>query len=108
MFRPSPTVARLVFILGLLILWEAFARLASVSPILVAPPSAVLWQVARIITTTSTVPDFYIHFWVTIRELIVAYAITAVIGVCLGLAFASSKVIGDAFEPILLTLYAIP
>jgi NitT/TauT family transport system permease protein len=104
----SPTAARLAFILSVLIVWEAFARLTSVSPILVAPPSAVMWQVARIIAGMSTVPDFYFHAWVTLRELIVAYVITAVAGVSLGLAFAGSKVIGDAFEPILLTLYAIP
>jgi NitT/TauT family transport system permease protein len=108
MSRPSPTVARLAFIVGLLIAWEAFARFASVSPILIAPPSAVLLQLTRIIADASTVPDFYAHVVVTVRELIVAYAITAVAGVCLGLIFTGSKVIGDAFEPILLTLYAIP
>ena len=108
MLKSSPTAARVAFIFGVLVVWEAFARLTSVSPILVAPPSAVLWEMARIITATSTVPDFYFHAWVTLRELIVSFAITAVVGVSLGLAFASSKVIGDAFEPILLTLYAVP
>jgi NitT/TauT family transport system permease protein len=104
----GPTAARFAFILGVLIVWEALARLTSVSPILIAPPSAILWQLAQIVTSVSAVPDFYLHAWVTIRELIGAYAITAVGGICLGLAFTSSKVIGDAFEPILLVLYAIP
>jgi ABC-type nitrate/sulfonate/bicarbonate transport system permease component len=108
MRRLNPTAARLAFVLGILIGWEAFARLASASPILIAPPSVVLWEVARIVARTSTVPDFYGNAWVTIRELITAFAITAGVGVCLGLAFASSEVIGDAFEPILLTLYAVP
>jgi NitT/TauT family transport system permease protein len=108
MLKLSPTAARFAFIAGVLIVWEAFARLTSVSPILIAPPSAVLWQVARVLTATSTVPDFYFHAWVTVRELIVAFTITAIVGVCLGLAFASSKAIGDAFEPILLMLYAVP
>lgn len=108
MCRFSPPVARLVVIAGLLLLWEAFARLTSVSPILVAPPSAVLWETAHIFMGTSTAPDFYFHAWVTLRELTIAFAIIAVVGVSLGLAFAGSKVIGDAFEPILLTLYAVP
>jgi len=108
MSRPSPAATRLAFVFGALIIWEAFARLTSVSPILIAPPSTVLWEAARIIVGMSTVPEFYVNAWVTLRELAIAYAITAIAGVCLGLTFGGSKVIGDAFEPILLTLYAIP
>lgn len=44
----------------------------------------------------------------TLFELLVAYAIASVVGVVLGVLFASSKLIGDAFEPLLLALYAIP
>ncbi|MCD6073409.1 MAG: binding-protein-dependent transport system inner rane component [Rhodospirillales bacterium] len=104
----SPATARIVFILALLVLWEAVARLAGISPILMAPPTTVLMHVARILANIGAVPDFYGHAWVTVKELIVAYGICAVIGVMLGLAFANSKVVGDAFEPILLILYALP
>lgn len=104
----SPAVARLAFVLCILVLWEAFSRLTSVSPILIAPPSEVLWQIVRIISTYSLVPGFYPNAWITIGELIAAYAMTAALGVLLGLLFASSKLIGDAFEPVLLVLYAIP
>jgi len=106
--KASPTIARLAFLVGVLVIWEAFARLTSVSRILVAPPSDILWQLAQIVTVTSSVPEFYHHAWLTMRELFAAYAITAIGGVGLGLLFSSSKVIGDAFEPIMLVLYAIP
>src|SRR5687767_1446051 len=105
-FRPA--TARTLFILAVLVLWETLARVADINPILLAPPSTVLVQVARILANVSTVPDFYSHAWVTVKELAVAYAICAVVGVLAGLAFANSKVVGDAFEPILLVLYALP
>src|SRR5690242_6110231 len=83
-------------------------QLSSASRILVAPPSDILWQLIKIVTTTSNVPNFYPNIWITIQEVIGAFAVTAIVGIALGFLFASSKLIGDAFEPILLVLYAIP
>lgn len=108
MLNFSPAVARLAFVLCILVFWEALTRLTSVSPILIAPLSDVLWQIVRILSTYSSVPNFYTNAWLTLVELIAAYAMTASLGVLLGLLFAGSKLIGDAFEPILLVLYAIP
>ena len=108
MLKLSPAAARAAFVLCVLVLWEAFSRLTSVSPILIAPPSAVFWQIVQIVTTYSSVPGFYSNAWITVQELIVAYSITTSVGVVLGLLFASSKLIGDSFEPVLLVLYAIP
>jgi NitT/TauT family transport system permease protein len=104
----SPAVARLLLVLALLVLWEVFTRLSSVSAILIAPPSAVLWQMVQIVIRASNVPDFYANAGVAIAEILAAYGLAAVFGVLIGLAVASSKVIGDAFEPILLVLYAVP
>ncbi|HWE72090.1 MAG TPA: ABC transporter permease [Stellaceae bacterium] len=106
--KPSPALARLLLVLALLGLWEIFTRLSSVSAILIAPPSAIFWQMVQILTRTSNVPDFYVNAGVTIGEILIAYGLAAVFGVLTGLAVASSKVIGDAFEPILLVLYAVP
>jgi len=108
MHKLSPALARLLLVLVLLVLWEIFTRFSSVSVILIAPPSAILWQMAQILIRASNVPDFYANAWLTIVEILIAYAVTAAIGVLAGIAVASSKVIGDAFEPILLVLYAVP
>ena len=104
----TPALARFVLVLVLLALWEIFTRLSSVSVILIAPPSAILWQMVQILVQASTVPDFYANAWVTIVEILIAYGVAAVIGGLSGIAVASSKVIGDAFEPLLLVLYAVP
>jgi NitT/TauT family transport system permease protein len=99
---------RTIIIVGVLVVCEITAQLSSASRILVAPPSEILWQVVKIVTVTSNVPDFYRNVWITVQEILGAFAVTAVAGVGLGFLFASSKLIGDAFEPILLVLYAIP
>jgi NitT/TauT family transport system permease protein len=108
MHRLSPAVARLLLVLVLLALWEIFTRLSSLSAILIAPPSAVLWQMVQILGRVSNVPDFYANAWLTIGEILIAYGLAAVFGVLAGIAVASSKVIGDAFEPLLLVFYAVP
>jgi NitT/TauT family transport system permease protein len=104
----SPAAARSALMLAVLVAWELFARFGGVNKILIAPPSEVVLQLVRIVAGQSDVPDFYKHVAITLWELAVAYAVTAVLGVFLGWLFAASKIIGDAFEPILLVLYAVP
>jgi NitT/TauT family transport system permease protein len=108
MRKLPPAIARLALVLALLGLWEVLTRLSSVSVILIAPPSVILSQIVRIVAASSNVPSFYANASVTISEIVIAYALAALIGVLTGIAVAGSKVIGDAFEPILLVLYAIP
>ena len=108
MKRINPAVTRAAIVLCGLVLWEISTRFSLTSRILVAPPTEILWQVMKILATTSNVPNFYSNVWITAQEFIGAFAISAVLGVSLGLLFASSKLMGDAFEPILLVLYAIP
>lgn len=106
--KARPAIARWAFLLVILVVWELATRLATLSPIIIVPPSAVFLQIFRILLGDNTVPDFYLNAAITLGEIVGAYFITVVLGVALGWAFASSKVIGEAFEPILLVLYAIP
>jgi NitT/TauT family transport system permease protein len=108
MLRISPAVARMILVLAALVLCEILTQTSSASRILVAAPSEIFWQLIKIVATTSNVPNFYQNFWITLQEVIGAFAVTAILGIALGFLFASSKLIGDAFEPILLVLYAIP
>ncbi len=103
-----PGVARAAFLLAVLFAWEAACRLAPVNKILIAPPSEVIWQFLRIMFDASSVPNFYANLGVTVGEIVAAYAVTASVGILVGLVIASSKLIGDAFEPLLLIVYAIP
>jgi ABC-type nitrate/sulfonate/bicarbonate transport system permease component len=105
--KVPPAVTRLALVLALLVVWEVVTRLSSLNAILIVPPSTVLWETVKIFAMVS-VPDFYANAAITVGEIAIAYALAAVLGVLTGVAVASSTVIGDAFEPILLMLYAIP
>lgn len=106
--KTRPAFARWGLVLVVLIVWEAVDRFAGLSPIIIAPPSAVLLQVVGTFLGDDRVPGFYLNAAITLGEVMAAYLITMVVGVLLGLIFATSKIVGDAFEPILLVLYAIP
>jgi NitT/TauT family transport system permease protein len=108
MSRISPAITRSLLILLVLAALELATHFSSASRILVAPPSQVIWEVVRTFVVPDAVPHFYVNAWQTIQEFVAAFAVTAVLGTFLGALFASSKTIGDAFEPILLVLYAIP
>lgn len=56
MARVSPGFVRFLLIIGVLASWEAFTRITAASPIIIAPPSAVLWQMLKIVTLQSNVP----------------------------------------------------
>src|SRR5206468_1325919 len=71
-------------------------------------PRAIIWQMVEIVARASNVPDFYANAWLTVAEILIAYALAALFGVLTGITVASSRVIGDAFEPLLLILYAVP
>jgi NitT/TauT family transport system permease protein len=108
MSRLRPGIARALLLLGLLVLWEVSSRLSSASRILVVPASDVMWQMARMVAGQDSLPSFYANVGVTVEDVLAAYAISASFGVVIGIAVASSKLIGDAFEPLLLVAYAVP
>ena len=53
-------------------------------------------------------PDFWLHFAATMTAFASALTISAVLGVCLGLALGASRFAGDVADPILAGLYSIP
>lgn len=104
----STAYARLILIFGLVVIWEAFVRLGSTSPILVSPPTEIIVHIGRIFTGYTTVPDFYANAKITVLEIMAAYGITLGLGLFIGAVVAASKLMGDAFMPILLVFFAIP
>jgi ABC-type nitrate/sulfonate/bicarbonate transport system permease component len=93
--------------LGLLVLgaWEIAGRLAN--PLLYVPPSTALPALGRLLTLGSY-PDLGEHLLLTVREILVAYALAVAAGLGFGLALGLHRVIGRAYGPILAALYAVP
>ena len=100
--------ARFILVLILLFSWEAITRFGHVSHIIMAPPSLILVTLFKILFGASRVPEFYKNFRITVVEIGAAYALAASLGLFLGFIIGRSKLIGDAYEPILLVLFSIP
>ena len=100
-----------VFLLRVLLLvaglaaWEVFARVAN--PLLYVPPSAVLPALGRLLWLESY-PDLLASLLLTLREILVAYALAVGAGLAGGFALGIHRVIGRAYGPILAALYAVP
>jgi ABC-type nitrate/sulfonate/bicarbonate transport system permease component len=96
---------RVVIAAALLGGWELVGRLAN--PLLYVPPSAVVPALGRLLVLDSY-PDLAEHLWLTLREMLVAYALAVAAGVVCGAALGLQRFVGRAYGPILTALYAVP
>jgi NitT/TauT family transport system permease protein len=97
--------ARALVLAGLLLGWEAAARAAN--PLLYVPPSAVAPALVELLALRSY-PDLPAHLWLTVREIVVAYALAVGAGLGVGFLLAMNRTLGRAWGPILAALYAVP
>jgi len=96
---------RLVILVAAFGAWELIARAAN--PLLYVPPSAVLPALRRLLTLESY-PDLPASLFLTLREIVVAYALAIAAGLAGGFALGLHRVVGRAYGPILAALYAVP
>jgi NitT/TauT family transport system permease protein len=99
---PPPWVARIGVIIGLLILWEVLGRMGTA--LFFSPFSKVLISGHKIFFEAEVRQALLTTGWV----LALAFMLSLVFGLILGLAIAMSKFTYQTFMPVLLLLYAIP
>jgi ABC-type nitrate/sulfonate/bicarbonate transport system permease component len=98
-----PGVARLGVIALLFLAWEIAARFW-VDKIFLSPPSIVFTQLNTVLETTG-VPNALL---VSAYEIVVAFAMSAVIGLVVGLTVGLQRFAHKSFMPIILLLYGTP
>src|SRR5947207_15909527 len=96
---------RMAILIALLAAWEIVGRLAN--PLLYVPPSAAIPALGRLLTLASY-PDLVEHLLLTLREILVAYALAIAAGLGGGFALGFNRLVGRAYGPILAALYAVP
>jgi NitT/TauT family transport system permease protein len=96
---------RAVVVGGALAAWEIGARLAN--PLLYVPPSAVLPALGRLLRLESY-PELPESLLLTLREIVIAYALAIGAGLAVGAALGLNRLAGRAFGPIVAALYAVP
>jgi ABC-type nitrate/sulfonate/bicarbonate transport system permease component len=98
-------VLRAAILVAGFVAWEVFARVAN--PLLYVPPSAVVPALGRLLRL-ETYPDLLASLLLTLREIVVAYALAIGAGLAGGFALGLHRVVGRAYGPILGALYAVP
>jgi ABC-type nitrate/sulfonate/bicarbonate transport system permease component len=96
---------RLAIVVIALAGWEIAGRMAN--PALYVPPSAVVPSLARLLALESY-PDLVENLSLTLREILVAYALAVAAGLGCGAALGLHRLVGRAYGPILAALYAVP
>lgn len=99
----SPIVARLGVIGILLAIWEIAARWF-VDPMFLAPPSRVVAALGSVFATKG-VPG---ALGITLFELTIAFALSVVVGLAVGVAVGLHGFARRSFMPIILLLYGMP
>jgi NitT/TauT family transport system permease protein len=102
-FLTKTAIARLAVIALILAIWEIAAR-GFVDPLFLAPPSRVLWSIDRVFGT-SGVPA---AVGITLVELVVAFALSVVIGLTVGLILGLFDFPRRSFMPMVLLVYGMP
>ena len=96
---------RAVILIVMLGAWEIVGRTAN--PALYVPPSAAIPALGRLLTLHSY-PDLLEHLLLTLREILIAYAMAIAAGLGAGFALGVNRLVGRAYGPILAALYAVP
>lgn len=92
--------AVLLFVLG----WEAYCRLAEISPLLLPAPSGVAVALWDLVGERAT----WRHFGITLGETLAGFVLAALFGLALGTAVARSRMLERAVQPFVVASQVVP
>ena len=96
---------RAAILLGSVIVWEAVAR--PLNPVLYIAPSRLPAALVRMLNVRD-LPPLPEHVWLTVTEIVAAYALALAAGLWLGFLLGLRRTLGRIYEPLLAALYAVP
>ena len=96
---------RAAILLGSIIVWEAVAR--PLNPVLYIAPSRLPAALVRMLNVRD-LPPLPGHLWLTVTEIVAAYALALAAGLWLGFLLGLRRTLGRIYEPLLAALYAVP
>jgi NitT/TauT family transport system permease protein len=98
------SVNQLIFAAGILLVWEALAFAKIWPPYLFPTPQGV----ARSLYDGFKDHSLWIGIGVSMRRVVIGYAISVVLGILLGMLLASSKFLEDTLGRVILSLQSLP
>lgn len=98
---PGLRLALLVIVLGI---WEAVARLGIIDPFFTGQPTGVAAKLVSWVADGS----IFLNTWVTVAEATIGFAISAVLGIALGLLLARYRLLDAVTYPFVDVLNSLP
>jgi NitT/TauT family transport system permease protein len=95
---------RLAVVLGVLVVWEAVARLLAIPAYILPPPTNVAIALYRGIASALYID----HIWITLAETLLGFALGTVIALALGTVVALSRRVEYYLYPFILMFQAMP
>src|SRR6266511_3489123 len=92
-------------LLEAIVAWEAVAR--PLNPVLYIAPSRLPAALVRMLNVRD-LPPLPGHLWLTVTEIVAAYALALAAGLWLGFLLGLRRTLGRIYEPLLAALYAVP
>ncbi len=88
----------------LLLLWELGTRFALINKFIFSSPSAILETLYNLIISG----EIFIHIWITLLEIIVAFLLGAIIGFCVSIILYLHPLLAKVLDPFLTILNSLP
>jgi NitT/TauT family transport system permease protein len=95
-------IAPVLFISGVLIVWEVWLRIWPRSRAVIVPPSSIFAMIR------DSFDLLMMHAWSTLTEIVIGFVISAAVGIALGTLITMSKWSRQAFYPNILFFQLIP
>jgi NitT/TauT family transport system permease protein len=100
--RWTGTRNALTLIVGLVLLWQIVYLMVGETAL--SSPLATLRYTAKLVTSE----NFTLHLYDTMRAFAIAFLLSVAIGLFVGFWLGFDRLSGDALEPMVVTVYAIP
>lgn len=102
--RLPASITRLIVIFGLLGTWELLSRRGLIDPFTAPRPTKIFEE----LITISRGSEMYSHLYRTASTALISFVLAVALGIPIGVLLWRIRVLGDALEPYLLTLRAVP
>lgn len=103
--NPLAGLVRSVISFGsLLLLWEVLARTVLTNRLVIVPFS----EVMQALVVEVSRGEFWLHTRYTFLELGIAFPISVLLGIALGLVLATSRLLQQILDPLLTAMYSVP
>jgi len=107
--RARDLIYPILALIIILALWQELPTLGLISPYILPPLSAVIEAFPQLLDPRGLVPGGLIpHLLITLTEAGIAFALSAIVGVMLGLVLAYFKLLREIYEPLIYAISTIP